>query len=194
MLFHKTALKGIWLIELQPFADQRGEFTRTWCREEFSRSGLDVNPSQGSISFNPTSGTLRGLHWQAVPHSEAKIVRCSRGAIYDVVVDIDARSPTHRQWLGFTLKPDSHRMLYISGGFAHGFQTLVDDTEVSYLTSAPYVASAGRGLRYDDPALAIRWPLPVSLISDRDRSWPLLDEGHDEREGLRRPPIGVQPA
>jgi dTDP-4-dehydrorhamnose 3,5-epimerase len=128
------------------------------------------------VSINPKQGTVRGLHWQVAPHAEAKLVRCVRGAIYDVIVDVECGSTTFGNWIALTLTPQSQLMLYVPTGFAHGFQTLIDDTEVNYLLSSPYVAAAGRGLRYDDPALAISWPLPVSRISDRDRSWPLLDK------------------
>jgi len=180
MIFNKTALKGAYVVELEPHTDDRGQFARTWCREEFARHGLDVEVAQGNVSVNPTRGTLRGLHWQVAPHGEIKLVRCVRGAIYDVIVDVDPRSPSFGGWIGVTLTPASQRMLYVPQGFAHGFQTLADDTEVDYLLSSPYVAAAGRGLRYDDPALAIAWPLPVTRISDQDRSWPLF-EGTDAR-------------
>jgi dTDP-4-dehydrorhamnose 3,5-epimerase len=176
MIFRETALRGACVIELEPHTDDRGQFVRTWCREEFASHGIDVEFAQSSVSINPEQGTLRGLHWQATPHAEAKLVRCVRGAIYDVIVDIERGSPTFGKWIGLTLTPQSQLMLYVPKGFAHGFQTLVDDTEVNYLLSCAYVAAAGRGLRYDDPALAIGWPLPVSRMSDRDRSWPLLDK------------------
>ena len=176
MIFRETALRGACVIELEPHTDDRGQFVRTWCREEFASHGIDVEFAQSSVSINLEQGTVRGLHWQTAPHAEAKLVRCVRGAIYDVIVDVERGSPTFGSWIGITLTPPSQLMLYVPKGFAHGFQTLIDDTEVSYLLSSPYVAEAGRGLRYDDPALAISWPLPVSRISDRDRSWPLLDK------------------
>lgn len=175
MIFREIALGGAYVIELEPHSDERGQFARGWCREEFAREGLDIEVAQGNVSINPVRGTLRGMHWQAEPHAEAKLVRCVRGAIYDVVVDVDPASPTRYEWFGLELSPASLRMLYVPPGFAHGFQTLRDDTEVDYLVSTPYVASAGRGLRYDDPALAISWPLPVSRISKQDMSWPLID-------------------
>ena len=176
MIFHETALSGAYLIELTPHADERGQFARAWCREEFARHGLDIELAQGNVSINPRRGTMRGLHWQVAPHGEVKLVRCVRGAIYDVIVDVDPQSPTYRGWIGVTLDPQSLRMLYVPKGCAHGFQTLVDDTEVNYLVSSPYAPKAGRGLRYDDPTLAIDWPLPVTSISDQDKSWPLFDE------------------
>lgn len=174
MIFRETSLRGAYVIEAQPHVDARGHFVRTWCRAAFVRDGIDVAFEQSALSVNTERGTLRGLHWQVSPHEEAKLVRCSRGAIYDVILDIRRDSPTFGHWLGFTLTPSSQLMLFIPAGFAHGFQTLRDDTEVSYQLSAAHVPSAGRGLRYDDPQLAIDWPLPVTRISDRDMSWPLL--------------------
>jgi dTDP-4-dehydrorhamnose 3,5-epimerase len=175
MIFRETALKGAFLIELQPHVDDRGQFARAWCAEEFRRAGIDVEIAQGNVSTNPTAGTLRGMHWQDAPHGEAKLVRCVRGAIYDVIVDIDPSSPSYLRWLGVELTPANRLMLYVPVTCAHGFQTLSDDTEVDYLVSAPYAPKAARGLCYDDPAVAITWPLPVARISQQDRSWPLLD-------------------
>ena len=177
MLFRETPLRGAYLIELQPHRDERGEFARAWCREEFAREGIDIAMVQGNVSINPTRGTLRGMHYQLAPHEEAKLVRCVRGAIYDVIVDIDPTSPSFRRWYGVELTPQSNTMLYVPPTCAHGFQTLHDDSEVNYLVSAPYAPAAARGLRYDDPALAIAWPLPVSRVSAADRSWPLLEGG-----------------
>lgn len=174
MLFHETPLNGAWLVELQPHRDERGEFARVWCREEFARHGIDVAMVQGNLSINPVRGTLRGLHYQMAPHGEAKLVRCVRGAIYDVIVDIDPASPSYRRWYGVELTPNSP-MLFVPTTCAHGFQTLFDDTEVTYLVSAPYAPTAARGLRYDDPALAIKWPLPVSRISAADKGWASLE-------------------
>ena len=174
MLFRETALKGAYTIELEPFSDERGQFVRTWCRDEFRRHGIDAEFTQSAVSINTQRGTMRGMHWQAAPHEEAKLVRCARGAIYDVIIDLQPGSPTFRQWAGFTLTPRSQLMLYIPKGFAHGFQTLLDDSEVTYQLSAAHAPESARGLRYDDPALGIDWPLPISRISDRDRSWPLL--------------------
>ena len=174
MIFRETALKGAFEIAPEPQGDERGEFVRTWCREEFARHGIDVAFMQSAHSINIQRGTLRGLHWQAPPHEEAKLVRCSRGAIYDVIVDLRPSSPTFGHWLGLTLTMRSQMMLFVPTGFAHGFQTLLDDTEVSYQLSTAHAPAAARGLRYDDPQLAIDWPLPVSRISDRDRALPLL--------------------
>ena len=174
MTFRETALKGAFAIELEPHGDERGAFVRTWCREEFARHGIDVGFAQSANSINTQRGTLRGLHWQAPPLEEAKLVRCSRGAIYNVIVDLRPNSPTFGDWLGFTLMAHSQMTLFVPMGFAQGFQTLMDNTEVSYQLSVTHAPAAARGLRYDNPQLAIDWPLPVSRICDRDRALPLL--------------------
>jgi dTDP-4-dehydrorhamnose 3,5-epimerase len=174
MIFRELPLAGAYSIELEPHGDERGQFIRTWCRDEFARHGLDVALVQTAVSTNARRGTLRGLHWQAAPHEETKLIRCARGAIYDVIVDIRPESPGFGQWFGLTLTPQSQLMLFVPQGFAHGFQSLADDSEVSYQLTAAHAPAGARGLRHDDPVLAIGWPLPVSRISDRDRSWPLL--------------------
>ena len=181
MIFHETALKGVRVIELQPHSDQRGCFARAWCREEFARHGIDFEIAQGNASTSSTRGTLRGLHWQAAPYGEDKLVRCVRGAIFDVVVDIDPASPSYLRWMGVELTSSNQRMLFVPATCANGFQTLIDDTEVDYLVSVPYASDAVCGLRYDDPALAINWPLPITRISDQDRAWPLI-----QRPALRK--------
>lgn len=175
MIFRETALGGVFQVDIERKSDERGFFARTWCRDEFGRLGLATEFVQGSVSFNPFAGTLRGLHFQRPPHRESKLVRCIRGAIYDVIVDLRPGSPTHGRWLGIELTGTSHRALYIPEGFAHGFQTLDEDTEVFYLISAFHEPKAAGGLRYDDPALGIRWPKPISRISDADKSWPTLE-------------------
>lgn len=175
MIFRELPLDGVYLIELEPHADERGLFARAWCREEFARMGLATEFVQANVSINPEPGTLRGLHWQRAPHGEVKLVRCVRGAIYDVIVDLRPGSPTFRQWLGIELSPKALRLLYVPQDFAHGFQTLEPDSEINYLVSAFYAPEAGDGLRYDDPALAIDWPRPVTRISEQDRKWPLLE-------------------
>lgn len=175
MIFRETALKGAYLIELEPHQDDRGQFARAWCRDEFARHGLCEDFAQGNVSVNPSPGTLRGMHYQALPHGEVKLVRCVRGAIYDVIVDLRSGSPTHREWFGVELTPAALRMLYVPVGFAHGFQVLARDSEVNYLVSSPYAPGAGRGVRYDDPALGIKWPAPVTRVSAQDRAWPLLE-------------------
>ena len=176
MIFHKTKLEGAYLIELTPFRDDRGEFARSFCVEEFDKSGLVSDFVQSNVSTNPTKGTLRGMHFQTGNFAEVKLVRCTRGAIYDVIIDMRPHSPTYRGWVGVELTPESNRMLYIPVDFAHGFQTLTDAVEVTYMVSAPYEKKAACGVRYDDPAFGIEWPEPVSKISDIDAAWPLLGE------------------
>ncbi len=176
MIFRDLCLPGAYLIEIEPRADARGFFARTWCQREFREQNLETEYVQASISVSPTRGTVRGLHFQCSPHWEVKLVHCVRGAIYDVIVDIRPRSPTFRRWLGVTLSAESHNMLYVPIGFAHGFQTLESDTEVSYFVSTFYVPAAAKGIRYDDPALNIKWPVEVTRISDTDLGLPGIDE------------------
>src|SRR5690606_22548802 len=142
MIFHELPLAGAFLIELEPHSDERGLFARAWCREEFGRRGLVTDFVQGNVSINPEPGTLRGLHYQLAPHEEAKLVRCVRGAIYDVIVDVRRNSPTYLQWVAAELSPNVLRMLYVPEGFAHGFQTLQPDSEINYLVSAAYAPAA----------------------------------------------------
>ena len=172
MQFHATALSGAYLIELEPVRDDRGFFARSFCVEEFAAHSLETKFLQHSVSFSSRRGTLRGMHYQQAPHQEVKLVRCGRGTIWDVIVDIRPSSPTYRQWQGFELSSANGRQLYIPEGFAHGFQALTDDVEVTYLISEPYRAEAAAGLRHDDPAFGITWPLPVTVISDKDLHWP----------------------
>jgi dTDP-4-dehydrorhamnose 3,5-epimerase len=172
MIITSTRLADARVIDIEPKPDERGFFARSWCRRELAAHGIDVDIAQESISYNRLSGTLRGLHFQLPPHEEAKIVRCTRGAIFDVIVDLRPRSPTYRQWEGFHLNAENRRALYVPKGFAHGFQTLADDTELFYQISAFHAPGAATGLRYNDPAFAIVWPLPVSVISERDRTVP----------------------
>ena len=175
MVFRETPLTGAFLIELEKRADERGFFARTWCRREFEEKGLDTRIAQCSTSFNERRGTLRGLHYQAPPHAEVKLVRCTRGALYDVIVDIRPESPTYLAWFGAELTAENGRMLYIPEGVAHGFQTLADGTEVFYQISKDYAPDAARGLRWDDPALGIDWPQASErILSEKDRSWPDL--------------------
>jgi dTDP-4-dehydrorhamnose 3,5-epimerase len=172
MHFRKTALHGVRLIELEPATDERGFFARTFCIREFAEHGLETGYPQHSISFTARAGSLRGMHFQRPPHEETKLIRCIKGAIHDVLIDLRADSPTYRRWEAYELTADNRRQLYVPAGIAHGFQTLLPDTEVSYLISAFHVPAAAAGLRHDDPAFAIAWPLPVADISARDRSWP----------------------
>lgn len=172
MNFSETKLSGVFLIEPELHADDRGSFARSFCVDEFSDVGIDFHVVQANISFNKYAGTLRGLHYQSPPFAEAKIVSCTRGALYDVVVDLRSGSPTSGQWFATELNAENRNALYVPEGCAHGFQTLVDNTEVSYLMSERYATEAASGVRYDDPAIGIEWPLPVSSVSDRDRDWP----------------------
>jgi len=169
-----TQLDGAFVVEPEPVRDDRGFFARSFCQNEFRARGLDPAVAQCNISFNSRRGTLRGLHFQVKPHEEAKLVRCTRGAIWDVIVDLREVSPTRYQWFSVDLSADNHRALYVPPGFAHGFQTLVDDSEVLYLMSEFYHPESARGLRWDDPAFGISWPYADPVISSRDRSYPLL--------------------
>lgn len=174
MIFEALALEGAYRIEFEERSDERGFFARSFCREEFAAQGLETRIEQCSLSHNARRGTLRGMHYQRAPHGETKVVRCERGAIFDVIVDLRPASPTYRRWVSVQLDATGLAALYVPAGFAHGFQTLVDDTLVAYQISSPYVPEAAAGLRFDDPALAIDWPLDVSVISARDRAFPML--------------------
>ncbi len=173
MIFHPLTIEGAWRVEPQPVADERGFFARTWCQQEFAERGLETRLVQCSVSVSPRRGTLRGMHYQAPPHGEVKLVRCTRGAVYDVVVDLRADSPTLGRWQAVELTADNRWALYIPPGVAHGFLTLVDDCEVYYQMSEFYHAAAARGVRWNDPAFAIEWPAAVTTISDRDAQYPL---------------------
>jgi dTDP-4-dehydrorhamnose 3,5-epimerase len=172
MRFIPTRLEGVFLIEPEPAHDARGFFARTFCIQEFEAQKLETRFVQHSLSFNARRGTLRGMHFQREPHGEVKVVTCVKGGIRDVLIDLRPSSPTYRAWEGFDLTADNRRSLYIPKGFAHGFQTLEDETEVTYLISEFHAPAAAAGLRYDDPAFGIEWPLPVTVISPRDVSWP----------------------
>ncbi len=175
MKFIKTQLSGLYVVELDVLADERGSFARSFCVHEFQAHGLESAVAQCNISFNAKAGTLRGLHFQVAPHEESKLVRCTRGAIYDVAVDIRSQSPTYLNWYAIDLTADNRRMMFIPRGFAHGFQTVMSDTEVFYLMSEFYHPESARGLRWDDPAVGITWPLGNPIISEKDRIHPLLD-------------------
>jgi dTDP-4-dehydrorhamnose 3,5-epimerase len=174
MVFTETPIMGAFLIQLEPLFDERGWFARTFDREEFSSRGLEPAVVQCNTSFNERAGTLRGMHLQSEPHGEPKLVRCTRGAIFDVIVDVRPASPTHRDWHAVELTPDNGRMLYIPVGVAHGFQTLADHSEVGYQMGHSYVADSAVGVRWDDPAFGIKWPDPPGerVISERDASHP----------------------
>ena len=171
MIFTETKLAGAFVIDVQPIEDERGFFALMWNKDVFEQHNLNTRILQANISFNRYKGTLRGMHRQAQPYSEVKLVRCTRGAIYDVIVDLRPASPTYKQWIGVELTADNHRMLYVPEDFAHGFQTLEDNTEVNYQVSQVFTPEAERGARYDDPAFGIEWRLPVSVISDKDKNW-----------------------
>jgi dTDP-4-dehydrorhamnose 3,5-epimerase len=153
---------------MEPIEDDRGHFARTWCAEEFAAHGIVAQPAQCSVSFNCRRGTLRGMHYQAAPHAEAKLVRCSRGAIYDVLLDLRPDSPTYCQWLGLTLTAADGHMVWLPEGLAHGFQTLVDEAEIFYQISTPYHPESARGVRWNDPAFGIEWPMERPILSARD--------------------------
>ena len=172
MKFHETVLDGAYTIELDKVEDSRGYFARLWCQKEFEAHGLVASIAQASTSFNRKAGTLRGMHYQLEPHQETKVVRCTAGAIYDVIVDLRPDSPTYREWTGVELMPSDGALLYIPAEFAHGFITLKDNTEVSYLMSEFYQPGAARGFRWNDPKFGIKWPVTVHEISDKDASWP----------------------
>ncbi len=172
MIFAETALRGVYRIEPERREDERGFFARVWCRREFEERGLRPAIAQINVAFSPKRGTLRGLHFQLAPRQEVKVVRCTRGALLDVVVDLRTDSPTYRRWVGVELTAENGCMVYVPEGCAHGYQTLADDTELCYQTSEPYAPELARGIRYDDAAFGIAWPLPVTSISEADRSWP----------------------
>ncbi|CUU58736.1 dTDP-4-dehydrorhamnose 3,5-epimerase [Parafrankia irregularis] len=174
MILTPTAVDGVTVVDVEAFTDARGLFARTFCAEEFAAAGLEVSVAQCSVAYNRLAGTVRGMHWAGEPVRETKLVRCTRGALLDVVVDTRPGSPTYLEHVAVELTADNHRALFISAGLAHGYQTLVDDTEATYQMNVPFTPGHDRGLRFDDPRLGIAWPLPVSVISDKDRAWPLL--------------------
>jgi dTDP-4-dehydrorhamnose 3,5-epimerase len=170
--FHRTPIDGLVVVELEPFGDERGWFARTFCAEEFGAAGLPTAFVQGNHSRTAVAGTVRGMHLQLAPAAEDKYVRCVRGAIFDVGVDLRSGSPTFGTWWGSELSAENGLGLLLPKGVAHGMQTLVDDVETTYLMSAPYTPSLERGVRHDDPAIGIEWPRPVTTVSDKDRAWP----------------------
>jgi dTDP-4-dehydrorhamnose 3,5-epimerase len=172
VIFEPTPISGAFVIETEPVEDERGLFARTFCRDEFSRHGLNPCVAQCALSFNVRAGTLRGMHLQAPPHAEAKLVRCARGAMHDVLLDLRRGSPTFGRWWAVELTPEAGLLVYVPEGVAHGFQTLSPDTEVSYQMSCAYSPEAATGVRWDDPAFGIEWPLEVTSISARDRELP----------------------
>jgi dTDP-4-dehydrorhamnose 3,5-epimerase len=175
VIFTETELKGSFVIELDRLEDERGFFARSWCQREFEARGLNAKIVQCNISFNKKRGTVRGMHYQEAPYEEARLVRCTSGAIYDVIVDLRPGSPVYLRHVAVILTAENRKMVYVPEGFAHGFQTLADDTEVLYQMSEFYSPSAARGVRWNDPALGIAWPEPLRVISEKDRSYPDLD-------------------
>jgi len=172
MIFTPTNIQGVFLLDPERIEDERGFFARTWCRTEFENQGIDPRLVQSSISFNKHKGTLRGMHYQRPPHEETKVIRCTRGAVYDVALDLRSGSPTFRQWVGSTLTAENRQLMVIPPGCAHGFLTLEDDSEVVYQMSEYYAPTHAAGVRWNDPAFGIRWPGEVTVIVDRDRSYP----------------------
>lgn len=171
MIFTETKLKGAYIIEPEQLSDERGFFARTWCQKEFQVHGLNSKVAQCNISYNKKKGTLRGMHYQTAPFEEAKVVWCTRGALYDVIIDLRPNSATFRKWIAVELTAENRKMLYIPEGLAHGFQTLLDNTEVFYQMAEFYEASHARGVRWDDSAFNIQWPHKVSVISDKDSQY-----------------------
>ena len=172
MKFIETKLKGTYIIELEPMEDERGFFARTFCQDEFRKNGIDFNIVQCNISYNKKKGTLRGMHYQIAPYEEAKLVGCIRGAIYDVIIDLRVGSSTYCQWFAVELTEENYKMLYIPKGFAHGFQTLEDNTVVFYQMSEFYYPECARGVRWDDSTFEIEWPLSEQVMSKKDLSYP----------------------
>lgn len=171
MIFTETKLKGAFLIELEKFEDERGFFALSWSAKNFAARGLESKLVECNISFNNRKGTVRGMHYQQAPHGQVKVVSCTRGAIYDVIVDLRPASPTFKQWASANLTADNHLAVYVPADFAHGFQTLEDNSEVCYQMSTPYVPGSGRGVRWNDPFIGVEWPMTVEVINSRDASY-----------------------
>lgn len=187
MKFVSTALKGAFIIEPERIEDERGFFCRTWCRREFTEQGLNPDLVQCNVSFSRTQGTVRGMHYQADPRGEAKLVRCTMGAIHDVIVDLRSASETYLKWMAVELTADNRKMLYVPEGVAHGFQSLSDNTEVFYQMSQWYLPEATLGVRWNDPQVNITWPLEVAVISERDRNFiDFIPQHGSAKEGTRR--------
>jgi dTDP-4-dehydrorhamnose 3,5-epimerase len=172
VIFTETVVHGAYVVDLERLEDVRGFNARMWCHDEFASRGLETRFVQTNIIFNKQKGTVRGLHYQAAPHEEAKVVRCTRGAVFAVIADLRPESPSRLRWVGAELTADNYRVLYVPQGCALGSQALVDNSEILYQVSEFYRPTAGRGIRYDDPVLGVRWPLEVSVVSEKDRGWP----------------------
>lgn len=177
MHFQELEISGAWVIDPAPHADERGRFMRAWCRREFQEHGVDFMPVQANMGYSVRKGTTRGLHFQVAPALEAKLVRCTRGRMFDVVLDLRQGSKTYGKWYGVELTEQNGRMLFVPEGCGHGYQTLEDNTEMYYMASEFYTPGAARGVRYDDPAFSIDWPMQATVVSDQDRKWPLVAEG-----------------
>jgi dTDP-4-dehydrorhamnose 3,5-epimerase len=175
MRFIETGIVDARVIDASPHQDERGRFLRAWCAHEFAEEGLDFLPVQANMGFSRTSGTVRGMHFQVAPAFEAKLIRCIKGTIFDVVLDLRPQSRSYRKWYGVELSAENGRMLYVPENCAHGYQTLEDSTDIYYMASAFYTPSAARGVRFDDPAFGIQWPLVATMVSDQDRNWPLAE-------------------
>lgn len=175
MIFTETKLKGAFIIDVKKLEDDRGFFGRSYCQQEFQSYGLNTSVVQANVSYNKSKGTLRGMHLQVAPYEETKLVRCTRGAICDVIVDMRPDSATYKEWIAVELTADSYRMLYVPEGFAHGFVTLEDNSDVTYQVTQAYTPGAERGFRYDDPALNIKWPVEPLVISEKDLAHPFLE-------------------
>jgi len=178
MIFTETKLKGAYVIDIEPREDERGFFARSWCADEFEKHGLSTHLVQCNISFNKKRGTLRGMHYQTEPYPEAKLVRCTTGALYDVIIDLRSDSQTFKQWLGVKLTAGNHRALFVPFGFAHGFQTLVDDTEAFYQMSEFFHPECARSVGWDDPSFGIKWPVSNVIVSEKDQLYKIWKEGN----------------
>ena len=191
MIFIETKLPGAYIIEIQPIRDERGFFARAWCQKEFKEKGLITAMAQTNLSLSEKKGTLRGMHYQMAPHEEVKLLKCIRGGMYDVIIDLRPDSPTFEQWMGVELSAENRKMLYVPQGFAHGFQTLRDDTEVFYQVSEFYHPAAEKGIRWNDPAFGIQWPeTEVTEMSEKDQNWAnysraTADPGRLEKVGAK---------
>jgi dTDP-4-dehydrorhamnose 3,5-epimerase len=175
MIFTETKLKGAFIIEIKQLSDERGFFGRSWCKREMEDHGLNGNVVQSNTSFSKAKGTIRGMHYQKHPYEETKLMRCTKGAIYDVIIDLRKDSPTFKQWIGLELTEDNYKMLYVPEKFAHGFITLTDNSEVTYLVTQFYTPGAEAGIRFDDPNFNIEWPVPVKVVSEKDIAHPDFD-------------------
>jgi dTDP-4-dehydrorhamnose 3,5-epimerase len=180
MIFTETKIRGVFLIELDPRRDDRGFFARQWCAEEFTRAGLDPRVAQINTARSVAAGTLRGVHYQKAPHAEVKLVRCTRGAVFDVAVDLRAGSPTFCQWFGTELNEEYGRMLYIPEGCGHGYLTLAPNTDLVYHASVPYAPKSATGVRHDDPTFNIAWPGAIGVVSPQDQNWPSFSSDRAE--------------